>query len=176
MKAINQNVILICLSLLFVGTTSAQDNKKNSLKKHELGITTDYNSGRIHPGIQYYFSLSRTQQLGASLNYLQYDNGESMSIFTPQLTFEYRFKKNLINGLNAYAAPLLTYRHQISRIKGNTIHSAKLGLGINTGLEYDFSKNNVPLVIGGGIKAIGYYGAGRATYQLTPSVSLRIKF
>lgn len=175
MQRINQKLILL-FSFMVISTISiCQSDQPDSIQEHELGVSVDQNAGRILPGIQYYFGLKRNQQLGANLSYFQYGYGEPYALNIPRLTLEYRFRKNLFAGLNVYVAPLIEYNLMFSNLNGVSSTSGQFGLGMKTGLEYDFSQNRIPLILGVGIRAVGHYEAGRLGSNITPSLSLRIK-
>ena len=168
MKSIFAAVMVVSCAI-----TSLSQEDSIAYRKHEFGWSAQYRFGRITPGFQYLYSVKPSQQIGVNLNLFYGRSNENNQFFSPELSLAYRWKFHLFRGLSAYVAPTLSYGLLTSTLLQPT---HEWGLGVNTGLEYDFSENNVPLVIGIGTKTVATYSRGRLGYLASPTLSLRIRF
>lgn len=171
----NMKLSQALLVILFISSFNLNAQTPEE-KKHEIGVTTEYWAGRLVPGIQYYYNLNSGQQLGFNLSATIPPVGSESILFSPHISFEYRLRMHLTQGLSAYITP--TAQINYFRVQGSNdiVSSYGFGLGFNTGLEYDFSKNNVPLIFGVGMKSMVTHSFARFDYSFRPVASLRFKF
>ena len=168
---------ILAISFSYTNLISAQESTENvGFKKHELGINHYYSNGRYKPGIQYFYNLNPNRSLGFELSGFYHNLANNQFVFNSEFSLQYRLRKSLTPGLSAYFAPTVGYNYFGGNIDNQNYNIHKIGLGVNAGLEYDFSNNGVPIIIGGGLRTMGYYGAGRFSLGLAPNISLRFKF
>lgn len=166
-----KKMILGVVVFTFFGL-NAQEVDSSKVTKHELGMSLDLKNGRFFPGVQYYYNLNSKSQLGVNFNMYGSKTGASKFILHPGLSLSYRRLWPITGGLRAYLAPTVSYEYLSIPDVGRY---NRFGLGLGAGLEYDFSKNHLPLIIGAGAQPMLYRNFGRTEFGVHPSMSIRFK-
>jgi len=142
-------------------------------KRHEIGLEISTIGGRISPSINYLFSIRPQHQLDFTGTFSMGKSQQNDFISTSFSAY-YKRKFNIVGGLSWYAGPGASLRY--GRVSAPTLQVIDLGVGAQIGLEYDFSKHNVPLVFGMDIKPAYHFGTGFNYFGIQPGASLRFKF
>lgn len=162
----NKAAILI-LSLAISHQLYGQD------KRHEIGLELSPIHGRISPSINYLFSITPKHQLDFTGSFAM-GRGQQSDFISSTFSAYYKRKFNIIEGLSWYVGPGASLRY--GRVSAPTLQVFDLGIGAQIGLEYDFSKHNVPIVFGMDIKPEYHFGSGFNYFGVQPGASVRFKF
>ena len=161
--------------LVLVGSSiHAQNDDSLNFKRHELGTNWSMRAGRITPGLQYYYGIKPNQQLGIGVSMRFGQLAEGTQIFSPEAAISYRWRWELFKGFSVFIEPKLSYSFTFIT---NIPMRHSIGAGINSGLEYDFSKiSNAPLILGFSFNSLATYSHQQFGYSISPQLSLRFKF
>lgn len=155
------------LFVLFSTTIIAQESK------HEIGIELSPLHGRIVPNINYLFSINEFNQLDFTTG-LGFGQGPQSGFIQGSFSAYYKRKFNIVQGLNWYIGPGASVKY--GRISDPFAQRLTVGVGMQVGLEYDFSKHNVPLIFGMDVKPEYNFSNSFNYFDLSPAFSLRFKF
>ena len=163
----SKSVIILLAGLFISNSIYSQD------KKHEIGVEVNQKFGRISPSLNYLFSITPQHQLDFTASF---SGGFSSQQNFLSATFSayYKHKWNIVEGLNWYIGPGASIDY--ARNSNLEFQSTYLGIGMQTGMEYDFSKHNVPIVIGMDVTPEYKFGQSSSFFDLNAGFSVRFKF
>ena len=142
-------------------------------KKHEIGLELNQQFGRVKPSLNYLFSFNEKNQIDLTASF---GGGfrNQQNFLNASFSAYYKRKWNIVGGLNWYTGPGISITHARSSIMD--FQSTYLGLGLQTGMEYDFSKHKIPIVIGMDVTPEYKFGQGTSFFDLNAGFSVRFKF
>jgi len=162
------------LLYLFVCLTNdisfAQEIDTTTLNRHEIGATLQYGDARFHPGIQYVYNLNPKNSLVFDVRVGFSRLNENSAITQPGVSFGYKWKWELFGGLNLFTSPTISYDLLNIPSQGRF---DRIGIGTQTGFEFDFNRYKIPLVAGFGVNTMFVSGLGRIKFETSTAVKLR---
>ncbi|WP_070136972.1 hypothetical protein [Crocinitomix algicola] len=161
--------------ILFILVLSISTFSNAQVYKHSLGLQFEHYN-RWAPSLNYQLGLSPRSRLSFSLNGGA-SIGNNSQIFQFQSSIYYQHVWNIKGGLNWYLGAGINGFHRYDDSYLNKTSVNRLGLGLQFGLEYDFNKHGVPLILSYDIKpTIGYSNHQNQNLLFNTSSAFTLKY
>ena len=155
------------LLIIILGITFFQNIGYSQVNSSSIGLNTNFMHGKAYNHLSYQMRLNNSNRLNFNLAYsggLNFNKEYYFHTFSSSIFYQHVW--NIKGGFNWYlgaGVQVLSFKNNVPTMSNSYTY---LGIGPEIGIEYDFNKHNVPLVLGvnyritKGFNKSGYKSAG----------------
>lgn len=167
-----KQITIITLMFLCIPFTS-----KAQVYKHSLGLRMNSHYPLYNPSLSYQLGLNKKNRLDFNIS-ARINKMDMFSYTAINASIYHQHVMNIKGGLNWFLGAGVSYQYQ-KRISPNfTSTYNSLEIGPTIGLEYDFNKHNVPLILSLDFRpSLGYnFNSGKSNFGFNQKIGLSLHY